>query len=239
MDYYDELIEVQEFKKSKAYKALEIPLPTIIGNVTFINKTKIIQDSYNTTTFKDNVCTNMQNTAATAKRHSVVDSHKNSHLGFSFVADIPSVMAQYTNEDQQLLTKYIRFHSLRDLCDVFLSRPEAKLIKYCEGTTYTKVGQLWKVEKENKIVRALIAKGSTDFFTPALSLVESEPSLAEYRTMTVTFLRRIESNSTLNYLENLCLLKLSDQDFEKRLDNNLSILPFPNGYIDLKDKQFK
>ena len=91
-------------------------------------------------------------------------------------------MAQYTNEDQQLLTKYIRFHSLSDLCDVFLSRPEAKLIKYCGGTTYTKVGQLQKVEKEVKMVRALIAKGLTDFFYPVLNAVEKDPKLSDYRS---------------------------------------------------------
>lgn len=40
-------------------------------------------------------------------------------------------------------------------------------------------------------------------------------------------------------MKNLCLLRLSDSDFENKLDSDLQILPFTNGYFDLMDKTFK
>ncbi|EQB60367.1 phage primase [Vairimorpha apis BRL 01] len=159
-------------------------------------------------------------------------------IGLTPILTYNCIKTLYSTEAYRLLKHFLRFQSLQDLCDIFMSSKEANLIKFSEGLIYTNENYLWKVEKTAKIVRALIAKAFKEFFDPLFVAVNSNSDLYVFRTYATALLRRLECNSTLSYIENTCILKLKDDLFTSKLDSNLKILPFLNGYVDLNDKKF-
>lgn len=144
----------------------------------------------------------------------------------------------YSDQDMSMLRDFLKYQSLNVLSTIFLIRKEATLVRFSEDITYTKVGYIWKVEKEIRMIIALIEKALTEFFGPLLSEVSVNPELATFRPMMTNFIRRLESNATLSYVEHTTLLRLTDDTFTSMLNSDLSILPFMNGYVRLSNKTF-
>lgn len=75
-------------------------------------------------------------------------------------------------------------------------------------------------------------------FEPLFNELETNDELLNYRRLASTFLRRIESNTTLSYVEYTSLIHLNNVNFKNILNSNLSILPYTDGFYDLFNKSF-
>ncbi|EQB61937.1 primase [Vairimorpha apis BRL 01] len=233
LEYPDKVVDIEEYLNSVPFKKLSQANILIIKNLT-INDNRL--GIFDTNIYNENRLGESSLASKSAKKgDSITPSIKSTIESLLKSSDLVKL---YSDQDMSYLREFFTFQSLNVLSSIFLRQKEASLIKFSEGVTYTKVGYLWKVEKEIRMVKALIAKALNEFFEPMLTEVSVKPNLATFRPFMSKFLRRLESNATLSYVELTTLLRLTDDRFTSMLNSDITILPFENGYVRLADKTF-